>query len=1106
MTRSLCLRSLLVLLLILSSLTILQAQNPQRTAGYGKLPLAFEPNVGQTAPSGRYLARGAGYSILITDDGVRLALPSAPPIALGLVNATQPHATAERLLEGKSNYLLGKDPAKWHTGVPQYERVRLAGIYRGVDLLYYGNQRQLEYDFVVAPGTDAGQIALHISGGNARVDQSGDLIISAGGRELRMLKPIAYQQELETQSSQRGRERAERIRVAASYVVRGKEVAFELGDYDRTRPLVIDPVLSYATYFGGTHADQIFDNAVDGSGNQYIAGYTESTDLPTTTGALDTTCGSDSNCNGSGGADAFVSKLNATGTALVWSTYLGGNSLDQATGIAVDGSGNSYVTGFTVSTDFPGTALATGGSAFVTKLNASGSGIVYSALFGGQNGDGTGPTSIAIDGSGNAYVTGNTSNSDFPVTLGAFQPIFGGGQGIEGEGDAFVSKLNASGTALVYSTYAGGSGIDSGAAIGVDSSGNAYVAGNNWFGHFPTTAGVVTPNEPGEQSAIVFKLNAAGSALVWSTYLGSPGQSNATGLALDADHNVYVVGLTETGFPTTTGARQTAFGGGQFDDYVVKLNPTATARVYSTYIGGNSDEGLPHAGINSARELFVAGSTNSTNFPVTANAAQKTFAGSNVDNVGDAYALKLSATGGSLVYSTYLGGNSDDAATSVAVDGSGNMYVAGNTTSSNFLVTAGALQTTNHGNDEGWAAKINFSAATTCAAPTTDRTVKICAPANGSTVDTPVHISAAAADSNPVTSMQVYVDGVRKYVVPNTKGIDTYLPMTSGSHRVTVQAVDAAGTFKSSVTITVTSASACVAPNNGQLTFVVCKPQDNGTYSSPVEVEAAASSPSGIKLMRVKVDGINGVTKFETTSNHFDTFIQMDPGTRNVWVEAFDNNGSSTGGATFITVSGGSSGCPAPSTARTVNICSPANGSTVASPVRVTAAAKAGSSAIKVMQVYVDGVKKFEQANVTSIDTSLAMANGAHRVTVQAVDASGAFKSTVNMNVGPTTENCSTNGTARTVTICQPLPNATVGSPVHVSAAAHPGSTTTTVLQLYVDGVKKQEANAAGLGHTDSGDIVWQTDQAMGAGSHRVTVQAIDSAGAYKSTVTITVQ
>jgi hypothetical protein len=327
------------------------------------------------------------------------------------------------------------------------------------------------------------------------------------------------------------------------------------------------------------------------------------------------------------------------------------------------------------------------------------------------------------------------------------------------------------------------------------------------------------------------------------------------------------------------------------------------------------------------------------------------------------------------------------------------MYVAGNTQSTNFLVTPGALQTTNHGNNEGWAAKTNFSAATSCTAPTADRTVKICAPANGTTVDTPVHVSAAAADSNAVKAMQIYVDGVKKFEQPNTKGIDTFVTMTSGSHRVTVQAVDAAGAFKSSVTITVSSASACTAPNNGQLNLVVCKPQDNAVVASPVEVEASASSPSGIKLMRVKVDGINGVTKFETTANHFDTFIAMDPGTRNVWVEAFDNSGSSTGGATFITVTGGSGGCSVPSTARTVNICAPANGATVSSPVHVTAAAKAGSSAIKVMQVYVDGVKKFEQANVTSVDTSIGMAAGAHRVTVQAIDSAGAFKSTVNITV-----------------------------------------------------------------------------------------------------------
>ena len=345
-------------------------------------------------------------------------------------------------MPGKSNYFIGNDPKQWRANVANYTKVRYDRMYPGVDLVYYGNQRQLEYDFVVAPGADPSRIRLKFRGaGTLRIDDKGDLVLGAGDEQVRLQKPQVYQEASGTRKI-----------VEGSYFATANIVRFRVGDYDHSRALIIDPTLDYSTTFGGSGYDQGNGIAVDSSGNAYVAGFTASSNFPTTTGAFQT-------AYGGGDYDAFVTKLNATGTGLVYSTYFGGSGYDQGNGIAVDSAGNAYVTGFTASSNFPTTTGAFqtaygGGSsdAFVTKLNATGTGLVYSTYLGGSGGDaGTG---IAVDSSGNAYVTGNTNSSNFPATTGAFQATFGG------YNDAFVTKLNATGTGLVYSTYFGGSGYD----------------------------------------------------------------------------------------------------------------------------------------------------------------------------------------------------------------------------------------------------------------------------------------------------------------------------------------------------------------------------------------------------------------------------------------------------------------------------------------------------------------------------------------------------------------------------------------------------------------------------------------------------------------------
>ena len=450
---------------------------------------------------------------------------------------------------------------------------------------------------------------------------------------------------------------------------------------------MIDPVLVYSTYLGGSGDDESFRIAVDASGNAYVAGFTPSTSYPTTAGAFQPSYGG-------GNYDAFVSKLNPSGTALVYSTYLGGNDFDSGYGIAADGSGNAYVTGFTASTNFPTTVGAFqtsyGGGindAYVTKLNPSGTALVYSTYLGSSDADGG--YRIVVDGSGNTYVAGITTDfspgaTDFPTTAGAAQTSYGGGGY-----DTFVTKLNPTGTGLVYSTYLGGSSDETVNVLTVDGVGNAYVTGATISTNFPTTAGAFqTGYGGGNRDAFVSKLNPSGTALVYSTYLGGNDFDAGFGIAVDGAGNAYVTGSTvSTNFPTTAGALQTSYGGGGNDAYVTKLNPSGTALVYSTYFGSSGSDGGSSIAVDGLGNAYFVGSTSSTNIPTTPDAFQTSSGGGS-----DAMLVKLNSAGTALVYSTYFGGTGADSGAGIVLDGSGSAYITGLTASSNFPTTPGACK------------------------------------------------------------------------------------------------------------------------------------------------------------------------------------------------------------------------------------------------------------------------------------------------------------------------------------------------------------------------------------------------------------------------------
>jgi len=757
---------------------------PQLVARYGKLPLSFEANQGQTDARVRFLARGGGYAIFLTDDEAVLTLrrssvisgqSSVAPVgtrpgmnqlgkrggpgwvepfgsfdpragrwpsladgwgrlwpslipdisqmvpelftdkgALTKGRESQPPRVVRMRLEGgsatglvvglnelpgRSNYFIGNDPGKWRTNVPSYAKVKYEGVYPGVDLVYYGNQRQLEYDFVVQPGADPNQIMLSFVGADGmRVDAaSGDLVLKVGDGEVRFHKPAVYQPPREVASSSpsnfaatisdrhRRSESAATGELGGAFVVASNnQVSFRVMGYDPRRALVIDPVLSYSTYLGGSDTDKGTGIAVDSSGNAYVTGSTLSTDFPTAD-ALQLVYG--------GSGDAFVTKLNATGSALVYSTYLGGSNDDLGFAIAVDSSGNAYVTGATASTNFPtvdpnqpsNKAYLTSGNptAFVAKLSSTGSALVYSTYLGGSVADaGAG---IAVDSTNNAYVTGVTESDDFP-TLNPPQAS------LRGKSNAFLTKLKATGSALVYSTFLGGGGIDAAAGIAVDSSGNAYVTGNTTSTNFPTVnpfqaTNKATPTTE-KPTAFVTKLNAAGSAFVYSTYLGGNKWDSGLGIAVDSSGNAYVTGLTgSTNFPVVNPFQATnkaaLANASNNTAFVATLNSTGSALVYSTYLGGSDWDSGNAIAVDSSGNAYVAGTTYSTDFP-TLKAVQATCASCTTDP--DAFVTELKSTGAVLVYSTYLGGSNVDDGQGIALDVSGDAYVTGVTYSADFPV------------------------------------------------------------------------------------------------------------------------------------------------------------------------------------------------------------------------------------------------------------------------------------------------------------------------------------------------------------------------------------------------------------------------------------
>lgn len=646
------------------------------------LPLSFEANVGQLDGRAKFVARQNGADLFFTADGLVLSLQD--PAAADLVrrgSAASARGAAPRVIRlswlgaklasiagleemaGKANYLRGSDPAKWRAGISTYRKLKYEHLYPGVDLVFYGNPSRLEYDFVLAPGADPSVLRLGVEGADrVEINDRGELLLSVAGRLVKQEPPRVYQ-----------RLNGEARYVDGAYALVGSnELAFRLGEYDRKQPLVIDPVIDFSTYVGGSNWDYARGIAVDGSGNAYVIGQTTSINFPVAGDPVQPTFG--------GAVDAFVLKLSPDSSKVLYSTYLGGSREDVAYGVAVDRWGNACITGYTSSPDFPlANAIQPrygGGEfdAFIVKLNPQGSAFVYSTYLGGSDADsGRG---IAVDLDGNAYVVGSTSSRDFPV-VNAFQPTFGGPMA-----DAFVARLNTEGNEFFYSTYLGGRLYDAAFGVTADISGNTYVVGTTGSPDFPTYRGAFSTiggggGEFGDFDAFVAKFLWNGS-LIYSTFLGGSNVDQGNAIAVDHWGNVYVTGDTVSRDFPVLNAFQPNWAGSR-DAFVAKLNIAGDELLYATYLGGSGME----QGYGIAVEPFfgaasVIGYTTSNDFPIS-NPIQDTNHGAE-----DVFVTTLSPEGTWLPFSTYFGGAGQDIGFGIALDAYGNAYLAGSTSSRDF--------------------------------------------------------------------------------------------------------------------------------------------------------------------------------------------------------------------------------------------------------------------------------------------------------------------------------------------------------------------------------------------------------------------------------------
>ncbi|MBX7056327.1 MAG: SBBP repeat-containing protein [Pyrinomonadaceae bacterium] len=674
------------------------ASTPARTSG-----IRFEENRGQFPDHVRFNARGGGGQMFLTNDSSAVfvvrngerSTSTAVFMSLEGAEVSNPPVGSDPSTE-RYNYFLGDDPSRWTTDVQAFGSVTTENIYDGVSIKWYGlDAGSAEYDLIVAPNADPRKIEWRIEGArNVSTDAEGRLVIETDSGTIRQGKPVTYQEIGGIRSDV---ESGYRIRAAATDKISGLDpffVSFEVGAYDPDQTLVIDPPVSlgYSTFLGGTSGDENWAVATNSSGEAVVCGFTSNATFPTTPGTYDDTH--------NGATDAIVTKFGSTGSSLIFSTYIGGNSNETCKGIALDSNGNIFITGQTLdsTTDFPTTVGAYdtthNGSydAYLAKLNSTGSTLVYSTLIGGSNIDyGEG---VAVGPTGDAYITGytNFATLNFPTTPGAFDQT--NNDSANGFTDGFVVKFDSTGSSLSYSTYLGGSCVDALYSIAVDSTGAAYVTGTTCSTSYPISPGAYDNSISGGGDVVVTKLNPAGSALGYSTFIGGAATETGWGIAL-VGADAVITGNTvdaATDYPTTAGVFDTTHNGGE-DTFVTRFNSTGTALVASTLLGGSDTDYGESISTDSIGNVYVAGYTLSSNYPVSVGAYDTTPNGTD-----DVFVTKLNPAMSSLAYSTFVGSTNIDRGRAIAVTPNGKAFVAGETYSTGFPTTPGAFSTTYNGN------------------------------------------------------------------------------------------------------------------------------------------------------------------------------------------------------------------------------------------------------------------------------------------------------------------------------------------------------------------------------------------------------------------------
>ena len=704
-----------LLAFVLLAVSAAFAASGTRSTPAVNLPLSFEVNHGQTAPQVKYLARSREGVLFFTDQGVTAAVPRSGAFRMLFENAATPAIAPEQKMIARSNYLARRDGTSI-INVENYGAVRYSGLYPGIDVRFYGQGRHLEHDFVIAPGADPSRIVLRFEGlDHLTLSSTGEAELVLGKLRLKETQPLAWQ-------TVNGAKQV----VAARWTMRGPDrLGIELGAYDRSLPLTVDPVLVYATHIGGSNATD--DNGdvfpadtfvgfigLDSHRNVYIAGSTDAVDYPTTAGAFDRTVNQQPEFHvGSFSEGGFVSKFDPTGKVLIYSTYL----RQEVDAMTVSAEGHVYTSMGADRQDLePSPGFDQG--IFIDKLSLDGSHLVFTTLFAENSNtttcgtfENTAAHALIADTVGHLWVAGFTAGPCFPVTSGAFQTKLP-----NTEGSGFVTKFDttkAPSSSIVYSTFLGDTGSSSTvSAIAIDSSGNAYLAGGTQGTTFPHSVGFGTGND----SVFVAKLNPTGTGLVFGTLLH--GAAAATGLGIDSSHNVYVTGQAEQTFRTSTGAFRTTFSGATSckdfngntipckEGFITKLSSGGGTLIYSTFFGGSGDDFMGGLFLNSARMAFVAGTTKSTDFPTTANAFKKTLPA----GASNAFVAALQPDGKSLVYSTLLGGSKSTTGGPIFVDPAWNAWVGGNTQDSDFPVTPDAFQPGKKGNSDGFFAKVVIAA------------------------------------------------------------------------------------------------------------------------------------------------------------------------------------------------------------------------------------------------------------------------------------------------------------------------------------------------------------------------------------------------------------